>query len=34
MRVVVAPDSFGGTLSATAAADAIATGWGGAAPRG
>src|SRR6201991_1806541 len=27
MRVVVAPDSFGGTLSATAAAEAIATGW-------
>jgi glycerate 2-kinase len=27
MRVVVAPDSFGGTLSATAAAEAIAEGW-------
>ncbi|WP_344427938.1 glycerate kinase [Pseudonocardia ailaonensis] len=27
MRVVIAPDSFGGTLSATAAADAIAEGW-------
>ena len=27
MRVVVAPDSFGGTLSATAAAAAIAEGW-------
>ncbi|MGQ0573169.1 MAG: glycerate kinase family protein [Pseudonocardia sp.] len=32
MRVVVAPDSFGGTLSATAAAAAIATGWRRAAP--
>src|SRR5918992_1290057 len=32
MRVVVAPDSFGGTLSATAAAEAIATGWRRAAP--
>lgn len=32
MRVVVAPDSFGGTLTATAAADAIATGWRRAAP--
>jgi glycerate kinase len=27
MRVVVAPDSFGGTLSAVEAAGAIATGW-------
>lgn len=27
MRVVVAPDSFGGTLSAAAAATAIAAGW-------
>ena len=27
MRVVVAPDSFGGTLSATAAAEAISKGW-------
>lgn len=27
VRVVIAPDSFGGTLSATAAAAAIATGW-------
>ncbi|MFC4950873.1 glycerate kinase [Pseudonocardia sp. GCM10023141] len=32
MRVVVAPDSFGGTLTATAAAEAIATGWRRAAP--
>ncbi|MCH6172033.1 glycerate kinase [Pseudonocardia alaniniphila] len=32
MRVVVAPDSFGGTLSATAAADAIAAGWRRSAP--
>jgi glycerate 2-kinase len=32
MRVVVAPDSFGGTLSATAAAEAIAAGWRRAAP--
>lgn len=32
VRVVVAPDSFGGTLSATAAADAIAAGWRRAAP--
>ena len=30
--VVVAPDSFGGTLSATAAAEAIARGWRRAAP--
>lgn len=27
MRVVIAPDSFGGTLSAVEAADAIAAGW-------
>lgn len=32
MRVVVAPDSFGGTLTATAAAEAIAAGWRGVAP--
>jgi glycerate 2-kinase len=32
VRVVVAPDSFGGTLSATAAAEAIAAGWRRAAP--
>lgn len=32
MRVVVAPDSFGGTLSATAAAAAIAEGWRRTAP--
>ncbi|MBW0102523.1 glycerate kinase [Pseudonocardia sp. KRD291] len=32
MRVVVAPDSFGGTLSARDAAEAIATGWRRAAP--
>lgn len=32
MRVLIAPDSFGGTLSAVAAAEAIATGWGRAAP--
>lgn len=32
MRVVVAPDSFGGTLSATEAAAAIAEGWRRAAP--
>ncbi len=32
MRVVVAPDSFGGTLSATEAATAIADGWRRAAP--
>jgi glycerate 2-kinase len=32
MRVVVAPDSFGGTLSATAAAEAIASGWRRTAP--
>ena len=27
MRIVVAPDSFGGTLSAREAAEAIAAGW-------
>ncbi|WP_300014000.1 glycerate kinase [Pseudonocardia sp.] len=32
MQVVVAPDSFGGTLTATAAAEAVATGWRRAAP--
>jgi glycerate kinase len=32
VRVVVAPDSFGGTLSATAAAEAIAAGWRRTAP--
>jgi glycerate 2-kinase len=32
MRVVVAPDSFGGTLSAVEAADAIAAGWRDIAP--
>ncbi|MGH3568472.1 MAG: glycerate kinase family protein [Pseudonocardia sp.] len=32
VRVVVAPDSFGGTLSATAAAEAIAQGWRRGAP--
>jgi glycerate kinase len=32
MRVVIAPDSFGGTLSAVEAADAIAAGWSAAAP--
>lgn len=32
VRVVVAPDSFGGTLSATAAAQAVAAGWRRAAP--
>lgn len=32
MRVVVAPDSFTGTLSAPEAADAIAAGWRDAAP--
>lgn len=30
MRVLIAPDCFGGTLSATEAADAIASGWRGA----
>ncbi|WP_297656042.1 glycerate kinase [Pseudonocardia sp.] len=32
MHVIVAPDSFGGTLSATAAAEAIAEGWRRTAP--
>ncbi|MBO0851563.1 MAG: glycerate kinase, partial [Pseudonocardia sp.] len=32
MRVVIAPDSFGGTLSATQAAQAIAEGWRRVAP--
>ncbi|MDP3713629.1 MAG: glycerate kinase [Mycobacteriales bacterium] len=32
MRVVVAPDCFGGTLSAVEAAGAIAAGWASAAP--
>jgi len=32
VRVVVAPDSFGGTLTATAAAAAVAQGWRRAAP--
>jgi glycerate kinase len=32
VRVVIAPDSFGGTLSATEAAAALARGWRGAAP--
>jgi glycerate kinase len=32
VRVVVAPDSFGGTLDAGAAAEAIAAGWRRAAP--
>lgn len=32
MRVVIAPDSFGGTLTAQQAADAIARGWRRAAP--
>ncbi|MGH3744820.1 MAG: glycerate kinase, partial [Mycobacteriales bacterium] len=29
MRILVAPDSFGGTLTARQAADAVARGWGG-----
>ncbi|MDQ1697336.1 MAG: glycerate 2-kinase [Frankiaceae bacterium] len=33
MRVVVAPDAFGGTLSAVEVAAAIATGWRSVAPR-
>jgi glycerate kinase len=33
VRVVVAPDSFGGTLSAVEAAEAVAAGWHRAAPR-
>lgn len=32
MRVVIAPDSFGGTLTAAEAAEAIAVGWREAAP--
>jgi glycerate kinase len=32
MRVLIAPDCFGGTLSATEAAEAIASGWRTAAP--
>lgn len=32
MRVVIAPDSFGGTLSPVAAADAMAAGWRDARP--
>lgn len=32
MRVLVAPDSFGGTLSAVQAAEAMVDGWGRAAP--
>ncbi len=32
VRVVIAPDSFGGTLTATDAAEAIAAGWRQAAP--
>lgn len=32
MRVVIAPDCFGGTLTAAQAADAIATGWRRGAP--
>jgi glycerate kinase len=32
VRVVIAPDSFGGTLSATAAAAAIAAGWARSSP--
>lgn len=32
MRVVVAPDSFGGTLTAVEAVEAIAAGWGRVAP--
>jgi glycerate kinase len=32
MRVVLAPDGFGGTLSAVEAAEAMRTGWGRAAP--
>ncbi|WP_018685708.1 glycerate kinase [Actinokineospora enzanensis] len=32
MRVVIAPDCFGGTLTAAAAADAIAAGWSRGAP--
>ena len=32
MRILVAPDSFGGTLSASEAADAVAAGWRDSAP--
>jgi glycerate kinase len=32
VRVVIAPDSFGGTLTAAAAAEAIAAGWRRTAP--
>src|SRR5262245_51024566 len=32
MRVLIAPDCFGGTLTAPQAAEAIAAGWRGAAP--
>jgi glycerate kinase len=32
VRILVAPDEFGGTLSAVQAAEAIAAGWAGAAP--
>lgn len=32
MRLLIAPDSFGNTLTAVAAADAIATGWAAARP--
>ncbi|GAC1610186.1 MAG: glycerate kinase [Mycobacteriales bacterium] len=33
MRILVAPDGFGGTLTAVEAAEAIAAGWRAAAPR-
>ena len=33
MRIVLAPDGFGGTLSPVAAARALAAGWATAAPR-
>ena len=33
MQILIAPDEFGGTLSAPAAARAIAAGWRAAAPR-
>lgn len=33
MRVLIAPDSYGGTLTAAAAASAIADGWSAARPR-
>lgn len=32
MRILIAPDSFGNTLTAVQAADAIARGWGGVRP--